>query len=505
MRSLRLLLALAATCLAAAGITGLAAGQAFPKLDDSWTVSVNGQVVPVGADGSFAIPNVSAADQYGAGGVGTPPDFVSDDYLRVIGISTAGGATRYAYSSQFKFVAGQEFSVGQLTIANVPPPFPESIVASALSPVLTSIGSQTTVQVIGTLIDGSQLDVTSHTAGTTYRTSNPLIVTVDQDGVATAMKAGVVFVTALNEGATSVTQISVVPGDPLTQVVGFVEFEDGTPASGATVTVVGQGLSSTSQADGSFAIPGVATQLGKIGIQASLGNLKGNSVPVDPVPGALTDAGLIALHPVQDVLVFGDYSPANQNLQQDLISLGRVVTFNTTLPPDLSGFGTIWHVGAFTALTTSERARLAAFVASGGGLHLTGERPCCEVLNDSIELLVNSMVVGGGVQVGNLGDIGGPYPFNASAAGGVATNPNGLTFWSPSAPGGMGGLGGLPGPNILATGALQRPVGAAWDCTDLVGGTGRVTLFMDVNWFENANRLPVIENIQTFLEGACGP
>ncbi len=68
----------------------------------------------------------------------------------------------------------------------------------------------------------------------------------------------------------------------------------------------------------------------------------------------------------------------------------------------------------------------------------------------------------------------------------------------------MSGLGGLASPsNILATGGASFPVGGIWDESDLVGGVGRITILMDVNWFtiaRPANHLDNIENIQTFLE-----
>src|SRR6266481_7683329 len=52
------------------------------SLDQSWTVAVNGQTVQVNSNGTFVIPNVSAADQFGLGGPGTAPDFLSDDFVR---------------------------------------------------------------------------------------------------------------------------------------------------------------------------------------------------------------------------------------------------------------------------------------------------------------------------------------------------------------------------------------------------------------------------------------
>jgi hypothetical protein len=203
-----------------------------------------------------------------------------------------------------------------------------------------------------------------------------------------------------------------------------------------------------------------------------------------------------------DVLIFGDRSSDLANLAVDLAALGHTVTNSATLPADLSSFDTIWHVGAFAPITAGEQSQLAAFLSSGRGLHLTGERPCCETLNASLQAFVNTVVVGGGVVVGGLGDVAGPYPFNGSAKGGIATTPNTLTNWNPSASGGMGGLGALPDANILATGDGNVPVAAVWSGSDLVGGRGALTLMMDVNWFSTADRVEVIENLQTFISTA---
>ena len=217
-------------------------------------------------------------------------------------------------------------------------------------------------------------------------------------------------------------------------------------------------------------------------------------------------AGLIAVPSTviaDNILVFGDRSGDRANLTSTLELLGHTVTNQADLPGDLTGFDTIWHVGAFVALSAGVQTDLAAFMDSGGGVHLTGERPCCETLNDSVEAFVNTVVAAGGVQVGGLGDIGGPYAINPAAVGGLASNPNAVSTWGPSAPGGMGGLGGLPDPNILVSGAGDVPVGGAWMEGDMTSGQGRLTVLMDVNWFSNssADNIPFTENIQVFLNG----
>ena len=113
---------------------------------------------------------------------------------------------------------------------------------------------------------------------------------------------------------------------------------------------------------------------------------------------------------------------------------------------------------------------------------MTGEKPCCETLNDPFELLINTVVSGGGVTVGGLGDVDGTYHFNPKALVGITTSLNTLGDFLLRASGGMAGLGGLASPsNILATGAGSVPVGGVWRCSDLSGNAGRLTILMNVN------------------------
>lgn len=200
-------------------------------------------------------------------------------------------------------------------------------------------------------------------------------------------------------------------------------------------------------------------------------------------------------------LVFGDRGERDivaARLASDFPS--RVVVDVATLPSDLSAFGTIWHVGAFVPIASPEQAGLRGFLGTGGGLHLTGERPCCEDMNASLTTFLRSAVEGGaGITVGGQGDIGGPYLFNPGAKGAIAQslNAQGITQWQPSAPGGVAGVSGA---NVLVTGASGAVVGAVWDQADLIGGAGRITLFMDVNWITNAGAAEVIRSVNRFID-----
>lgn len=206
-----------------------------------------------------------------------------------------------------------------------------------------------------------------------------------------------------------------------------------------------------------------------------------------------------------NVLVFGDRSERN-TLATDLQALGVAVTNVGTLPADLSPYRAIWHVGAFAALSSSEQSRLSAFVSNGGGLHLTGERPCCEAMNASLQSLVNGLVSGGGIQVGGQGDSNSnTQPFNPGAIGGITVTPNVLTVWNPAASGLIAGV--APVNVLVRESAGGRPTGAAWSCSNLVAGRGHLTILMDVNWFtfmSLTERRKIIENVETFLQAPCG-
>lgn len=205
----------------------------------------------------------------------------------------------------------------------------------------------------------------------------------------------------------------------------------------------------------------------------------------------IANAGLIG--------VFGDYYQSN--LQSNLVGLGHTVTYlGAEVNQDLSAFDSVWGVSAFNPLSATESSYLSSFLTSGGGLYLTGERPCCEALNDSVQSFLNSVVLGGGIQVGDLGDAGSSMTINASAVGGLASLPNTVTTWKPGA---SGAIGGVSGDNVFAFNG-SKITAAGWDMSDLIGNSGRIMLMMDVNWHSGAdsNDLAILENIEVFLDGA---
>jgi hypothetical protein len=224
------------------------------------------------------------------------------------------------------------------------------------------------------------------------------------------------------------------------------------------------------------------------------------------------------------ILLFGDPDiapsvPSRAALAADL----RAVAPNTlitnlngsTLPADLSAYGSIWYVGfgnGGNAITPTDQAKLAQFLAAGGGVYLTGERPCCQILNDSIQSLLRTVVVGGqNIVVGSDQDFPGTATFNPNARGGVTSAPNVLTIWAPVFP---GEITNISGANVLATASNGGIVAGVWNETDLTGNTGRIVLMMDVDWLSNGDSLAIcdaqcrrniIGNFAAFLEDSVSP
>ena len=169
----------------------------------------------------------------------------------------------------------------------------------------------------------------------------PLGVTSVQLGATAVDLAG-------NQGAASTVEVNVIP-DPGTRVIGRVLDSNGTPLSGATVTVLSR--SGTTQGDGTFSIDAVPTVSGNIVVTASAiingAAVTGRSNNFSPVIGGVTNVG--------DILVnlFANGGFENGTLDNWTVVPGSVVQVVTSLGP-AGPFTPIQPVeGQFMALLTS--------------------------------------------------------------------------------------------------------------------------------------------------------
>ncbi len=265
------------------------------QLDPNWTVTVNGQTVQVSANGSFNISNISAPDNFGPSGPGSPPDNLSDDFFRVVGFQIANGVTEYVFSQPFQIQQGQTFIIPELTFTSTPPPQPVSLAISAPT-LFLAIGETAQMTVTGTMVDGSQADLTNRTEWTVYRTSNNNVASVGGDGLVLANDLANVFVTAANGGVVAVKRFIIAAAIQQTTIEGFVQLADGTAVDAAVVRT-NLGDETTTDSDGFFSVLIDFPENQEITLTASstILGLSGISGTLTAVPNGLTDAGIIAL------------------------------------------------------------------------------------------------------------------------------------------------------------------------------------------------------------------
>lgn len=185
-----------------------------------------------------------------------------------------------------------------------------------------------------------------------------------------------------------------------------------------------------------------------------------------------------------------------------LTGLGYTVTVSETLPANLSPYSTVWSVLAYEGLSAEDQTSLEQYVRTGGKLYLTGERPCCEELDLGDQNVLRAVLKNQSIVVGQQGDLAGPFSFNPNARDGIAEDPNHLGTFPVDAPGGVAGIGEISEPNVLGSNGTTA-VGGVFDERDMSTGKGRIVLYMDIDWLNQADRgtgLEVVENIQDFLE-----
>jgi hypothetical protein len=206
---------------------------------------------------------------------------------------------------------------------------------------------------------------------------------------------------------------------------------------------------------------------------------------------------------------YGNAEPAG-NAEHMLQHIGYAVTLTSRLPRDLASYHAIWMIGT-NAISGGDQATLTGFVRAGGGLYLTGERPCCEALNESDEVILRHLVANPLIRIGDGRDVENSSifhdKFNPDAIGGLTQVPNSLSSWQVSAPGVITGMGYRNEVTFAEQLPLVVPTGAAWSSSELPGGRGNIVVMMDINWLESGyGDLPEAErfaaNIERFLAGA---
>jgi len=345
------------------------------QLDETCKVLVNGQTVNVGFGGEFRIRNIPA----------------TGNLVRVHAVCTKGGKTRYGRSTFYQVRNRESVVLSELDFVWRDTPFATTAAIQALpdNAILNEIGQTTQIRVMATFSDSTQKDVTARGFGSTYTSSNPSVASIDLQGRVTARGIGTALITVNNEGATTVTRLTVAPSNLLTTVEGIVQLENGSPAVGATVVVPGFGETIVTDPGGRFSFSGIFAPLGSLKARAynTVNNqlLLGLTGNLRLIQGGITDAGIIVIKPVTNYVYWKD---AVSGLWTDAArwSVGRVpaatdnvfigVPGNITVTYSSTGTTTIKSLlcdesftlsaGSFAVSDSSEMTSIFTF--SGGTL-----------------------------------------------------------------------------------------------------------------------------------------
>ena len=254
-------------------------------IDPSWEVQIAGRVVAPGPFGRMAINNLIVT------GVPIRLDAVRrHEYYE----------TTYAISDFTLVRNGESVRLSNIRFSTTPFPRPVSL-AVELSNLVLRVGETVQMEVTADMTDGSVQEVNTFTDGTSYSVSNPDIAQVSTDGLFTALDAGVVFVTANNQGTAAVRRLTIVNTTVETEVRGFVFLPDGSPVEGAIVET-NFGGSAMTDSNGSYSVflNSVPADDSIVSVSASFDSMgqsfAGVSGPTEIVAGGFTDSGIILLN-----------------------------------------------------------------------------------------------------------------------------------------------------------------------------------------------------------------
>ena len=170
------------------------AGIAFSAdLNQSCVVSAFNRSARVQADGSWVLPNIPA----------------NSGPVRVRATCIENGVTRSGQSDLVNIPPNGTIKIAKINF-DAPIDIPQKLTLTAPAAILSHVGATFQLTATGTYPDGSTKDLSAAETGTSYRSTNPAVASVNANGVATAHSSGVFLISALNEGALAVLQFQVV-------------------------------------------------------------------------------------------------------------------------------------------------------------------------------------------------------------------------------------------------------------------------------------------------------
>ncbi len=175
-------------------------------LDQNCVINILNRTVQASADGGFSLPNVPST----MGQVRARATCIKDgitvsgqtDYFTVINNGTADVG---------EFLTGEENPIPNALAFTHTGNDPDAPGTSNV--LLTNTGEIFNLLVEATYPDNSKVDITQGSSGINYTPSNPAIVSVNANGMLTALSSGVTLITARKDGVIAVMQAWAVTSD----------------------------------------------------------------------------------------------------------------------------------------------------------------------------------------------------------------------------------------------------------------------------------------------------
>ena len=281
-------------------------------LDETWTLQVAGRTVQANADGSFTIPNIPSEPQSAL--IQTNPNAPTlPHFTRLIGFQTVGQQLKYVYSPPLEIQPGAtiEVTADMLTFSNTLPVMVTGLQLSAGQSELANVGDTTPLLVQASYTNGSQTDVTAASHSTVYQSSDPSIVSISSDGLVTALKAGSAYVSAIHEGMTASTTISVKETAVTRRLMGFVYGPTKQPIANALVHLPGTTLVATANQQGRYEFPAVPADIAapKVRIISGFGDRRIGATGSLDTTFSIIDGGVLNGQTVGQILALPCLDP----------------------------------------------------------------------------------------------------------------------------------------------------------------------------------------------------
>lgn len=251
----------------------------------SVSVAIGSRTGVVDPTGGFVVENVPAGPALVA------PIFTIDDGSQILfgrgpfHVIEEGKATKFG---------------GTVPLSPTPPATPVDLRFVDAGTMVLQVGDHASVTLEADMSDGSlDGDASSANDGTWYLSSNSSILESAGDGVVNAISTGTAYLTASNQGVTTVKRVDVVDQVVQTNVLGFVTLANGAPAEGAAVTS-SFGGSAQCGPDGGFTLPVMlSSATNSITLTATLivggQELTAFGAVVEVIPGGDSDGGVLVL------------------------------------------------------------------------------------------------------------------------------------------------------------------------------------------------------------------